>query len=240
MASITSVAKVSSILFCLTALAACGGGQTGGEVSDQPHIVEGPPHCTNLATRLKSVDVVGPLGFSGAQVLAFAEGMHTARVGWVAHPMVDVHIVSGPESGQSDVELEVRYTGGSVRHVDSTLKPGSTDGPPQECNDWLEVDVDVTLRTSGGSLGETWTTRLAGNLDGAAIDRSFTPDELDGSFYAEVLSPENGSLENFFLSAAIARDGALSGQVSSNLVIPVEGGITAAWVDYALWPAGTL
>jgi hypothetical protein len=239
MASIDSVTKFSSILLSITALAACGGGQTGGEVSDQPHIVEGPAHCTNVATRLESVDAIGPLGFSAADLLAFASGTHTSRVGWVAHPAGEVHIVSGPESGQSDVELEIRYTDGAARHVDSTLTPGTNDGPPHECNDWLELDVDVTLRTSGGTLDETWTTRLAGNLDSAAIDRSFAPDELDGSFYAEVLSPENGSLENFFTSASVASDGTFSGQVSGNLVIPVEGGITAAWVDYALWPVGS-
>jgi hypothetical protein len=28
--------------------------------------------------------------------------------------------------------------------------------------------------------------------------------------------------------------------VSSSLLIPVEGGITSAWVDYALWPVGSL
>jgi hypothetical protein len=240
MATIDSVTKFSSILLSLTALSGCGGGQTGGEVSDQPQIVEGPPHCTNLATRLSSIDAVGPFGFSAGDLLAFASGTHSARVGWLAHPVGDVRIVSGPESGQGDVELEIRYTGGAVRHVDSTLKPGTTEGPPHECNDWLELDVDVTLRTSGGTFDETWTTRLAGNLEGAAIDRYFTPEELDGTFYAEVLQPQNGSLENFFMSASIGSDGRFSGQVSSSLLIPVEGGITSAWVDYALWPVGSL
>jgi hypothetical protein len=236
MATIDSVTTFSGILLFLTALAGCGGGQTGGEVSDQPQLVEGPPHCKNLATRLSSIDAVGPLGFSGGDLLAFASGTHAARVSWIAHPTGDVQIVSGPESGQSDVELEIRYTGGAVRHVDSTLEPGTTEGPPHECNDWLELDVDVTLRTSGGTFDETWTTRLAGTLESAAIDRDFTPDELDGTFYAEVLHPPNGSLENFFTSASIRRDGTFSGQVSGSLVVPVEGGITAAWVDYALWP----
>jgi hypothetical protein len=236
MTSIDSVSKFSSTLLSVAALAACGGGQTGGEVADQPQTVEGPPHCDNVATRLGSVDTVGPLGFSGASLLAFAGGLHSARVDWLAHPVGDVHIVSGPESGQGNVELEVRYEGGAVRHVDSTLKPSGTDGPPAECNDWLELDVEVVLRTGGGALNETWTTRLAGNLDGAAIDRRFTPDELDGSFYAEVLRPENGSLDGFFTAAFIGSDGALSGQVSGNLVIPVPGGSTTGWVDYALWP----
>jgi hypothetical protein len=239
MMSIDSVTKFSSILLSLTALAACGGGQTGGEVSDQPQIVEGPPHCTNVATRLESVDVVGPLGFSGAALLAFASGTHSAKVHWISHPVVDVHIVSGPESGQGDVELEIRYTGGAVRHVDSTLKQGTTEGPPHECNDWLELDVDVALRTSGGTLDETWTTRLVGNPDAASIDRSFTPEELNGTFYAEVRSPENGRLENFFTSATVSSDGKFTGQVSGNFVIPVEGGITSGWVDYAFWPAGS-
>jgi hypothetical protein len=236
MASIESIAKLSSVLLALVGLPACGGGQTGGEVTDEPQTVEGPAHCNNVATRLTSVDAVGPLGFSGADILGFANGTHSARVEWVPHPVGDVHIASGPEVGQGDVELEVRYTGGAVRHVDSTLKPSTTEGLPRECNDWLELDVEVALRTSGGALDETWTTRLAGNLDGAAIDRDFTPSELDGAFYADVLSPENGSLENFFTSASIRSDGVFSGQVSGNLLIPVEGGITVAWVDYAFWP----
>jgi hypothetical protein len=236
MTSIESVARVSTVLLA-AALSACGGGQTGGEVEGGTHTVEGPGHCNNVATPLASVDTVGPLGYAAADLLAFASGTHSARAAWLVHPMHDVHIDTGPEVGQTDVELDIRYAGGVARHVDSTPRPTTTEGPVQTCSDWLEVDVEVTLRTSGGALDEAWRLPLAGDLDSASVYRRFEPGELDGAFYANVVQPENGELKQFFIATGVGSDGKLSGQVSGVLEIAVEGGVTMAWVDYALWPA---
>jgi hypothetical protein len=148
-------------LLLLTAFASapgCAGGQTGSEdVAGQ---------CPEQRTPL-ALSEASPLGFSAADVLSFAEGEHVTTIEW--QPL---DIPYGPESGKGELTLSVENLG-HARYVDR--------GENACCFPAVQVDVRVTLRTSGGALGESFVTVLeAHGADGAWLQMLIEP-PLGGS-----------------------------------------------------------
>jgi len=148
-------------LLLLTALASasgCAGGQTGAEG------VPGP--CNEQRTPL-ALGEASPLGFSAADVLSFAEGEHVTTIEWQP-----IDVPYGPESGTKQLTLSVESLG-RARYVDR--------GESLCCFAALQVDVRVTLTTSGGALSESFVTVLqARSADAASLQTVIEP-PLGGS-----------------------------------------------------------
>jgi hypothetical protein len=154
--------------------------------------------CEDTRTPIE-VDAVSPLGFSAADVIALAQGTHTETLAWLDNE-------ASQSSGSEPTELEVRIEfEEGARYVDSEPKP-SGDGTLDEggpdigyestCNDRLELDATLTLKTADGALDETvpvvvWaeTARLA------HADVSLDADNLTGSLQVSVEGPRGYELD---------------------------------------------
>lgn len=173
------------------ALAACAGTSTGNPQTDTPN--ENDPtggfgaNCDLDETALEA-DEVSPLGFSGADILAFAEGTHTSQVTWTTEGIT--HAGSGQTT---DLTVVIAAKdGGEVRFVEATEKPpeeGDTGNLLAEidqgdvCPDFLAIDVTVTLTTADGLFDETFDAELiALTKYGASIRGDLDPASLGGSF----------------------------------------------------------
>jgi hypothetical protein len=157
-------------------------GQTGGEV-------EGPTSpggsneggdgltggnsgsCDEQATSINDAQVKTELGFSIADVTAFASGTKQAPLLWHEPTAFtrsgEVPAVVTPESGTTEITFEITPTAGGARYITST--PAETagnegglllGGPGGSCSDRIEIDVDVTLTTEGGAFDETISATL--------------------------------------------------------------------------------
>ena len=148
-------------LLLLTAFASapgCAGGQTGHE--------DVAGHCIEQQTQL-DLGEVSPLGFSAADVLKFTEGEHVTAIEWQP-----IDVLYGPESGTNELTLSVESLG-RARYVDR--------GKNACCFAAVQVDVRVTLGTSGGALGESFVTVLeARSADAASLQMLLEP-PLGGS-----------------------------------------------------------
>jgi hypothetical protein len=150
-------------LLLLTAVAGasgCAGGQTGGE--DVPGLL-----CSEQRTPLE-LGQVSPLGFSAADVLSFTEGEHFTTIEWQP-----IDVPYAPESGTQQLTFSIENLG-RARYVD---RSGDSC-----CFAAVQVDVRVTLETSGGALGESFVTVLEARRADAA------------SLYASIEPPLGGSL----------------------------------------------
>jgi hypothetical protein len=149
----------SLLLLALGASASgCAGGQTGHEDVPYP--------CPDERTSLELTET-SRLGFSAADILSFAEGEHVATIEWQP-----IDVPYGPESGSSQVTLSVESLG-RARHVDR--------GESACCFATVQVDVRVTISTSGGALAESFVTVLeARSADAAWLQVSIAP-PLGGS-----------------------------------------------------------
>lgn len=148
-------------LLLLTAFASasgCAGGQTGSEGV--------PGRCREQRTSLE-LGEPSPLGFSAEDVLSFAEGEHVTTIEW--HP---IDVPYGPESGTKQLTLSVESLG-RARYVDRGESPC--------CFAAVQVDVRVTLETSGGALGESFVTVLEARSAGAASLLTVIAPPLGGS-----------------------------------------------------------
>lgn len=135
------------LLTVFASASGCAGGQTGSETV--------PGRCSEQRTPLELAEA-SPLGFSAADVLSFAEGEHVTTIEW--HP---IDLPYGPESGTKQLTLSIESLGGA-RYVDR--------GESSCCFAAVQVDVRVTLETSGGALGESFVTVLeARSADAASL-----------------------------------------------------------------------
>ena len=148
-------------LLLLTAFASgpgCAGGQTGDEGAFG--------QCSEQRAPLE-LGEVSPLGFSAADVLSFVEGEHVTTIDWQP-----IDVPYGPESGKGELTLSVESLG-HARYVDR--------GEARCCFAAVQVDVRVTLRTSGGALRESFVTVLEAHTADAAWLQALIEPPLDGS-----------------------------------------------------------
>jgi hypothetical protein len=158
-------------LLLLTAFAAgpgCAGGQTGHEG------YVAPGQCHEQPTALE-LGQVSPLGFSAADVLRFVEGEHVTAIAWQP-----IDFPYGPDSGQGELTLSVENLG-HARYVDR--------GDAECCFAAVQVDVRVTLRTSGGALHESFVTVLEAHSADAAWLQMLVEPPLGGSLSFDQPAP---------------------------------------------------
>ena len=121
------------------------------------------------------VDEETALGFAPRRMLELSVGPHTEPIHW--H---DAEF--GPEQGVGSVTLEVATTDAVARYMDSEPKPGKS----AECNDWIEIDVTLSVESEGGALNESVPAALvATNPYVATFDASVPFAELGGTLAFE-------------------------------------------------------
>jgi hypothetical protein len=168
--------------------AGCAGGQSGheGEAS----------LCEETMTELAAHET-SPLGFSPSEVLAVAEGEHTAAFEWQRSSNVPY----GPESGPSELTLTVTDLG-TYRFVARELrKTSATSEQAGCCPDALQVSVRVALRTAGGALDEAFDAVLEAQSAGAASLTWIIAPPLQGSLTFDQRALGSAELDGVLVEA---------------------------------------
>ena len=124
----------SQLLYaCLIVLAACDGTRTGNPIGDDNAMHDaggaagaaapntdntggltgeyGGPNCKATPTALESRDADTALGFSAADILAFAAGVHETKIRWQS----DGIGTFAPETGEHDLTLDIEPTSAKPR-----------------------------------------------------------------------------------------------------------------------------
>jgi hypothetical protein len=218
---IANRARYLLVLALALAGAACNGGSTGtstgnpndgsssgpgipGGGVDDGHVPTpggsetgslGGGYCDADKRVLDGVDADTTLGFTAADILAFAQGAHVETIRW--H---DSFIATlGPEMGEHKVTITLNHEGGAVRlmtpkaagsgsGIEPAIDIGTVGGG---CQPWLEIDVKVAIATDGGALDEAFDATLRSR--NALFATMFThpdPEHLGGAFApVEILEP---------------------------------------------------
>jgi hypothetical protein len=183
--------RTSVVVAMMAWVAACNGTSTGNPFDDGnlgPGEETGGHaygNCDSEETTLDSVDAQTPLGFTAADVLAFAAGEHQTTIRWQPSELASYE----PESGEHALTLRVTHAGGELRFVE--YREGESNGQeiglaalePCSSHNAIEIDVEIEVTTDGGALDE----RVAGTLrasiiNWATLHIALDPDELGGDF----------------------------------------------------------
>ena len=183
------------ILLPLLTLVACGDENKGDDV------VAEMPYCEETRTEV-GLDEVSPLGFSGAQVLALAEGEWTSTLVFDGGSETPLAIgVTALDATAVHVDSEAVYpTGGEVADIAVI------------CDDYVEVQVFSSFVSEDGSFDEAWSVPLRsfdGLQAGASVD--FDDQALQGSYRFTELDPSEYDEVIHFLTASF--DGAATSGV---------------------------
>jgi hypothetical protein len=175
----------------------CAGGQTGEETTIA---------CRETRAALgEAAD--SELGFGADEVLAAASA-RSATLEWlVTNPL------HGPESGTVELSISLEPLGTAV-FVQSRAADGSEKYP---CADRVEVDVQVTLATSGGALAEMFEDKLrASEPTLAELSHAFEEGNVAGALSFDAASLAGRRVTNVSFDASFA-EGALSGALSAGI-----------------------
>jgi hypothetical protein len=203
----------------------CAGGQTGND-GDSGEV------CDEKARPL-TLTAVSPLGFSAADVLAHAEAAHTTSFAWQPGNPVPY----GPEQGTAELLLEV-HSRGRFRFVERSPHDGpSTLVGGDCCPDSVQVDVRITLRTSGGALEETFDAVLDATRADAAHVQALLKPPLNGTLTFDQRALGSQHLEDLQLDARFA-PGDLSGALHARIESEPSGEGSDSSVSLSLEPLG--
>lgn len=196
--SAKATALVVSMFAAALLAGACDGGGGGEGTSTSP--------CKATRTVI-SADEVTPLGFSGAQLLATAEGSYTGALTWQA---VDAsEVTTNVTPGQTTLSLRIARSG-EIRLLDQ-----ENNGPATiACPDGIEAQVEVQATTADGLLAETRQGMLVGwsqNESHFSIDFESAPPT--GTLRADVVPASGRSLVFFNLAGTFSATGTASGFV---------------------------
>jgi hypothetical protein len=221
-------------------LAGCNGTSTGNPFDDDdedPGETAGGHaygNCDSDATALESADAETPLGFTAADVLAFAAGLHETTIRWQPSELASY----APESGEHALTLRVTHAGGELRYVE--YREGESDGreggelaigtEPCSNHNAIEIDVEVEVMTDGGALDERVAGTLrASSLNWAILDVPLEADELGGAFVITETRPAGFTLVQLALEfglSPLGLRGELDGvfEMRSNDAVSAAGG----------------
>ena len=183
------------------------GGPTGRGCEEQVEVLLDPSMATQL-------------GFSPQDLLDLAEGSFTETLWWYEGRG------TAQAGSEGEIEVTLRYRAGELRFVDQRpapqmIEPGAPDiAVPRfvpNCPDRLEVDVEMTLRTSGGALQETIGVTLFATTPRVANVRTrIAMDALQGDLTWQVEDPETvieRTLGVFVQISGVGMRGGLDGRV---------------------------
>jgi hypothetical protein len=162
----------------LLVLAACPGSGRDDSASEAGFSCEATPSVL-------AIDEVSALGFSGAEVLALAQGTHES-------------VLENADGTSSPLTVSVIYDKGEVRFMDSEpVDDGSGIEFAIGCTDWVEVDVSVSFSTADGAFAETWLLPVtAMDSSTASFSEDGTPDSFSGSIDFSAMLGEPGSYDD--------------------------------------------
>ncbi|MEZ4452965.1 MAG: hypothetical protein R3B09_26130 [Nannocystaceae bacterium] len=192
--------------------------------------LEDPFECEEVVTVLAGPEAASAIGFTAAEVLATVSGSHSAPLHW--HQGA---IQVGPESGASELTVEVTYAGGEIRFVDAKSPYGDEAGG--QCAPRLEIDAEIKLHTAGGALDEAFTATLrAVRPDVAVLAHEIEVDAIEGTLEVTSIEPAEGKAAPMNLGVGIAAFG-LFGAFDGG--VEVVSGDTAAYGfhNYATFPS---
>lgn len=134
--------------------------------------------CEILSSTELGMDELTELGFSGQGVLDNLAGEHSEDLEWA--------------NGNAASTLTVHISGnGGARWVD--LEPpanGNEGGAALYCEDYLELDLAITVVSADGAFDESWTgTASAQYADALAANIELDTDNLGGSYTVTELDP---------------------------------------------------
>lgn len=149
-------------LFALIVGSACA--PTLVDAGNFPEIPASNTPCVTLVERIQYLDEVTPLGFSAVELLNHVAGAHDSDLTWLEPVSNEEYQLDyGPERGRSTLQLGIAAGEGPVlyEHQEPVLfAPEDT-----ECQvGALKVPVDVTLRSGGQALDETFAATLAASV----------------------------------------------------------------------------
>lgn len=203
-------------------------GQTGDEGAKpwRPGGASSDSDCPlrETAGALASLDEDTDLGFSAADILAFAAGSGETRVHWNARVAMPDYTNFEPGVTPADLDealrIELGHDGSAARYRDRTRAGVLLDGGlPVYCRGQLELDVTVELRSESGALNERWSGTLK------ASDASEAVVVLQAPTWRGRLPTQPGRDEGHFLNAQ---------QGSLDVVDANDPGSKLAWVDVLL------
>lgn len=199
-------------LFPVFALGCASGGQTGEETSAA---------CNETRTALEASED-SPLGFGAEEVLATASE-NTATLEWLA-----TDPTYGPESGTAELTLSLE-----ARGIAAFVEQRTLDGrEAYPCFDHVEVDVTVTLGTSGGALAESFPSKLrASEANLAELSHVFDDGNVEGTLGFDAASLGDSRVTRITFDARFS-EGALSGALSAG--IEQSFGDTASFRDMTI------
>ncbi|WP_437336220.1 hypothetical protein [Sorangium sp. So ce394] len=229
---------VVAALLAAACTAPQGGSQTGHD-----GLGTGDGACEETSIVVGSLEEATALGFTAGEVLAQAEGTFESPIVWA--PPGDM-VNAGPEQGEGEITIDVAHGGGAIRFVESRFvesRPwGSNDetegGPAiagDLCKSRIEIDVELTIATSGGALAETVPAILSSSDPRhVALEAELDPDALSGSL---VFTPqrEGWALADLTIRGGMAA-GASWGSIGARLEYS-DGEVTGAgFRSFASWP----
>jgi hypothetical protein len=194
------------------------------------------PHCED-SPAVVTLEEITELGFTGADMLALAQGEHLETLSWAA------------DGSTSPVLVTVTYSEGEVRFVDSEAvypDTGMTIGIGIECSDRVELDATIAISTEDGALAESYELTLASG-DGTSVSArsSFDHEAMQGSYTFSLMDPSEYDSVTHSLSFLFDEAGS-SGEFSAQAEgcdDDCDGDECTCWASMdtiATWPAEDL
>lgn len=189
--------RLAAALLPALALGCAEGGQTGEETTLT---------CEETRATLEDGED-SPLGFGADEVLA------TASADRAALEWLETNPAYGPERGTSELTLSLDALG-TAAFVTSRTRDGREAVP---CADRVEVEVAVTLATSGGALAEQFDgALLATEPTTATLSRVFEDGVVDGTLSFDEASLAERRITRITFESTFS-DGAVSGTLSAGV-----------------------
>ncbi len=186
-----------------------------------------------------AADEVTSLGFSGAQLLATAEGSYTGTLTWQAVDASEVSTNVTP--GQTPLSLRITRNG-EIRLLDQ-----ENDGPTTiACLDGIEAQVELQATTDDGLLAESRQGMLvAWTQDESHFSIDFESAPPTGALRAEVVPASGRSLVFFNLAGTFSASDTESGflmlgvEMRSAETVSLKNVALGTWTDLTKTPATT-
>lgn len=194
---------------------------------DDPVETAGDRYCVQTITVLEDLDAVGPTGLLPRDVLEASEGAFSGGMTWLAEGPVRYSGALGP----IPLTIEVTYAGGEIRDVDAELvTPCQHDGPCP-CEDRLEIDMEMRVRSDDGVLDEAWTVAVhhqpsydGFGSNGTSIYHRFDPDETQGSLSRASFTLSDDVVLDEMVATGEFRGGSLAGGFNVQVALGGAGG----------------